>query len=444
MLTGVRTRAREDALPTGPQERRHSVYVVVTALGTCAVAIALIVGVFGWTHLWYGMNDNADVPLYFHWATQLARGVRPYADFRMEYPPLALPWLALPGFTGTFEQYRTAFHVEMFLVCGAAAAATATAAARLWPRGRRPYVAALAFAAAVAANGAIVANRYDVVVALIVSGVLVSLVCRSPVGAAVLVGIGFAVKVVPLVLLPLVLVVTRDRRTAAWALVAFAIAAAAPFLPFVATASDGLAAFARYHADRPLQVESPLAMPLYLAHLAGWTSVRIRDGFGGQIVEGADRLVQAAVLLGGVALLATVVVLWRRRHVLRERPQLLPLAVLASLLASMAFAKVLSPQYFVWLIPAAALVFPERPVLGGGMLLMMLLTQIEFPALYSSFVSLRPGAVLLVAARNALLIATFLYSLVELWNAPRVPAAVGRPKASWALFQAGGSAGGRA
>jgi hypothetical protein len=69
-------------------------------------------------------------------------------------------------------------------------------------------------------------------------------------------------------------------------------------------------------------------------------------------------------------------------------------------------------------------------------LLMMVLTQIEFPALYSSFVSLRPGAVLLVAARNALLLATFLYSLVELWNAPRVPAAVGSPKASWALFHA--------
>jgi hypothetical protein len=88
----------------------------------------------------------------------------------------------------------------------------------------------------------------------------------------------------------------------------------------------------------------------------------------------------------------------------------------------MTFGKVLSPQYFIWILPAWALVAcRDRLVaaLGG---LTLLLTQVEFPALYWRFIDLEPGPVLVVVARNLLLVALFATVLARLWRLPAAPA----------------------
>jgi hypothetical protein len=63
------------------------------------------------------------------------------------------------------------------------------------------------------------------------------------------------------------------------------------------------------------------------------------------------------------------------------------------------------------LVRKAALVLPVRPLLGAGVLVATILTQLEFPARYAAVVDLRPTAVLLVAARNVTLAAAFIYSV---------------------------------
>ena len=103
----------------------------------------------------------------------------------------------------------------------------------------------------------------------------------------------------------------------------------------------------------------------------------------------------------------------------------MPLAVLALILAFMTFGKVLSPQYFIWILPAIALVIPERRALGLLLIGALVLTQIEFPRNYWSFVYLDRGAVLLVVARDAVLCVAFALSLWHLWRLPDVaPATV--------------------
>ncbi len=104
----------------------------------------------------------------------------------------------------------------------------------------------------------------------------------------------------------------------------------------------------------------------------------------------------------------------------------MPLAVLALILAFMTFGKVLSPQYFIWILPAIALVIPERRALGLLLIGALVLTQIEFPANYWSFVYLDRGAVLLVVARDAVLCVAFALSLWHLWRAARRDAGYGR------------------
>ncbi len=74
----------------------------------------------------------------------------------------------------------------------------------------------------------------------------------------------------------------------------------------------------------------------------------------------------------------------------------------------MTFGKVLSPQYFIWTLPALALVAARDKWGGGHRRLTLLLTQVEFPALYWRLLDMRADTVAVVVARNTLLLALFL------------------------------------
>ena len=92
--------------------------------------------------------------------------------------------------------------------------------------------------------------------------------------------------------------------------------------------------------------------------------------------------------------------------------------MLALLLASMTFGKVLSPQYFIWILPAWALVAARDrwiAVLGG---LALALTQAEFPALYWNLLDMQKAPLAIVVARNTLLLATFAVTLWRVWRLP--------------------------
>jgi hypothetical protein len=91
-------------------------------------------------------------------------------------------------------------------------------------------------------------------------------------------------------------------------------------------------------------------------------------------------------------------------------------AALALILALVTFGKVLSPQYFIWILPAWALVAARDRwiALAGG--LALLLTGIEFPALYWRMLDMQPESVTVLVARNAALVITFALTCVRLWG----------------------------
>ena len=92
------------------------------------------------------------------------------------------------------------------------------------------------------------------------------------------------------------------------------------------------------------------------------------------------------------------------------------------MLASLVGSKVLSPQYFVWIVPAVALVALDRKLLGGMLAMALLLTQVLFPANYWAFADAQAaGLVMLVIARNILIVAAFGLSLWHLWTLPERP-----------------------
>ncbi|MEI6499891.1 MAG: glycosyltransferase 87 family protein [Armatimonadota bacterium] len=386
-----------------------------------AAAAGLIVFFLGILHKPYDLH-LCNSPIYASFAARIAHGQLPYRDFPVEYPPLAIPLLVIPGHSGSVSTYTYWFNAEMLLMCLAAAAATAAAAVRLWHSTRTACVAAVAFAACLLAAGSIVSNRYDAAVALVLAIVLLLLACERWRAAALLLGLGFALKLTPAILLPLVFVLAVRWRTVAWCALWFTLGAVPPFLLFMFGGVSALSYPFTYQLHRPLELESVLATPLLVGHVLHRITIEISGSFGSMnvLAGGAVALSRVSPLLELAAVGLTYGLIWRRRATLRATPRLVPLCVLALVLAFVSFGKVLSPQYFVWILPAIALVMPERRALGLLLLGTLMLTQIVFPWNWLATLNLARGPVLVLIERNVWLVLAFAVSLWYLWCLPAV------------------------
>jgi len=397
--------------------------VSTVAAVVIAAALTLLVLAVLLPNLWYGLHDISDIPVYQGYSQRMANGERPFThSFEIEYPPLAVPLFRLPGHARDAVLYQRWFSIDMGIITVLTAIVVALAACRFWPRGGRAYVAAVLFPVGVALTGAIIVNRYDAAVALLVAIFLLCLSQRWYIAAAFVLGMGFALKITPAAMLPLVLLLVGRPRRWLWPLVAFGAAAVAPFLPYLFSSPSGLWYVFKYHLERPLQIESVLGTPMLLGQLLGadWAGWAHSHGSHSLVAPGAAL---AADLSGGFTLLAVAgvyLLVWRRRARLRVARPDQTIAVLALIVALMAFGKVLSPQYFVWTLPAWALVAArDRWVaLVGG--LTLLLTQVEFPALYWRLLDMRPDALAVVVVRNSLLVALFALAAWRLWRLPEV------------------------
>ena len=78
----------------------------------------------------------------------------------------------------------------------------------------------------------------------------------------------------------------------------------------------------------------------------------------------------------------------------------------AALLAFVSLGKVFSPQYVIWLAPFAALAWAWRLRVVALLTAAAIgLTQVEFPSRYFDLINVERDVVLVVAARNVLLLA---------------------------------------
>jgi hypothetical protein len=177
------------------------------------------------------------------------------------------------------------------------------------------------------------------------------------------------------VLLPLVAVHLWRRRggdTAVTVVAAFLIAAAACFLPFAILAPGGLHAMFSDQLGRPLQVESLGAGALMAAEHLGLRPLTTVNSHGAQALSGRGAGL-AADLATVLEIVAVVAVWWLYAVRRRTDGEGLLLAAAAAVTALVAFDKVLSPQYLIWLVPFVFLVRGGRGVYVGGLVPLALL-----------------------------------------------------------------------
>jgi len=408
------------ASPSRPAEPR---VVALAALAGAAAFVAAwsLLGVGPWAR-----DRIVDTPVYERYGAAMRDGEVPYRDFRPEYPPAALPAFLVPALLQDepgHDGYAPVF-AWLMAACGVAAVVLVAVALRALRAPPIHLAAALGLVAvAPLALGSVVLSRYDLWPAALTAAAVAALLAgRDRLGFGVL-GLAAAAKVYPAVLLPLALAWTWRRRGRREALVALGVLAGvvlALFVPFLLVAPEGVAASLWRQLSRPLQIESLAAATAIRLHDVGLVEVEMVGSHGSQNLGGAAGrwLGLAHTLVQGAALLA-VWVAFARGEMTRER--LARYAALA-VVVFVAFGKVLSPQFLIWLVPLVPLVGGRRGLAASALLAAALvLTQLWFPFRYWDYArELDGGVARLVLLRDLVLV--WLAVVLALPTRARAPA----------------------
>ena len=349
-----------------------------------------------------------DTPRYEGYAEAVRAGLVPYRDFDFEYPPGALAVFLLPELVAGEGRYFWAFAALMAVAGAIGIFLTAAVLRRLarppevsWRVLALPALSPVVF-------GGVLLTRFDLVPAALVAGATLLLLSERLRFASLVLGVAAAVKVYPLVLLPVV-VVWAWRRHGRWeAAVCCVLAAgvvALAYLPFVLLAPGEVTSSIWDQVSRPLQIESLGAGVLLLLHHAVGLDVPIETKDGSQNLSG-EMAVAVAVALS-VATIAVVSWLWLRFARFEASPERLVTYSAAVLVALVAFGKVLSPQFLVWLLFPLTVVGRRRGAAAGACFAVAVFaTAVWFPWLYFDLARDRdPFVAALVVLRGLALVA---------------------------------------
>jgi Glycosyltransferase family 87 len=411
---------------------------------TIAAGLVAVLVFFG---IWFAIrapNDSGrDLPIYEEDATIVLQGHLPYRDVPIEYPPGALPMFLLPEFLfGDARdahwsppndhglRYHRAFDSLIVLLTACMVVFTALSMAAL-RRSRTATVVALAVvASAPVLIGHVFVERFDPwPAALTAAAIAAALRGHHRLGGAAL-GVGFAAKVYPALLVPVLVIVAARRRGIREAVATAASAAGAAvlvFLPFLITAWPGTRAMLRNQLGGGLQIETLMSsVTVMTRHLTEWLGLKTSaltvhpeaHGLGRCVLDGPGIYATKTTL--NVLLVICLCALWfalaRSKNDPREdlvRYSALTIAV------ALVLGTVLSAQYITWLLPLVPLVAWRRGLIATiAYVVAAALTHAWFPSPnYGNYLGhFDLGATSLLLARNLALLATALALALPSWR----------------------------
>lgn len=368
----------------------------------------------------------SDTGVYQRYGERIADGDLPYRDFAVEYPPGALVPFVLPALVSeTRDGYDAAFRALMLIVIAVIAVLLVVSLETLQASALHVTASVGAFLLGVVLLGPFVLTRFD----LYASAVTLAAICavlhrRDRLGSALL-GVAIATKIYPAVLLPLLVVRIwrREGRAAAlWGLGLTTGTALAVYLPFAVLAPEGVVRSVWRQVGRPLQIESLGSGVLLALHHAAGLPLGWASGAGSQNLTGA--VAAAASVVTTVAGLAALALVWVRfaRGDTESAARFARYGA-AAIVAFVAFGKVASPQFLVWLLAVVMLVPGRRGAVATVLVLVACtLTRLWFPDSYWNLVKhFDPTASWLVLARDIVLVGVFASLMVRLRAREREP-----------------------
>ena len=374
-----------------------------------------------------------DLPLYRRWAELgLGNGFWQALDVAWVYPIGAMLPIIVADLAGPL------LYQLLWFLMTAALNAVAVGALTDWGRRRSGYKPAWYWLLCSFLLSPVGLLRLEGVTAPIVIVGLV-LLARRPVIAALLLALATWIKVWPAAVF--LAVVTVSSRKLTMVLTGAALSAGVAASVWLLDAAQFLTGFVTEQTDRALQLEAPVTTPwVWLATLGHHDTV-IYENFAIATREvsgpgaGLVASLMTPVMFGAIAAIFVLMVIAQRRQA--DAAELLLLGSLALVSAFIVFNKVGSPQYMLWLVPIVAVGVGHSWAAWRVPAVLMLaisgLTTLIFPIFYLPLIDGDLFSLLLLTARNALLVLLLGWSVVALARfahaAPRNEAAAGARRA---------------
>ncbi|WP_405012947.1 glycosyltransferase 87 family protein [Kitasatospora sp. NBC_01539] len=407
---------QERPFGTGGASRARSWWGVLRSRETWTPELLTLLGYWVCTRLimvatLYSRRENVTgevTNLYRRWAESLLDGSFPVGDVTWQYPPGAAAVILAPELVPGVDYVQgfvvVVAVVDLAVTAGLLAAARgegrSLAGARVWVLGL-PLLTFVPY------------GRYDVVVTFFAVAALLCLQRRPWLGGAVA-AVGALVKVWP----AFAVFGAPRGRGAAGVVGGFAASAAA--LTVLAWALfDGPFDFLNSQGGRGVEFESLGGTVLLVWHFFGYPGrIEYRYGsmeFVGPHVETVGRVLVALSVLGFCWLL-----LWRLRA--RTFTASTPAdAALAAVLVFTTTSRVISPQYFVWLLGVGAVCLSFRATVQRPVVLLLVLaaalTTVEFPLFFDEVVRGSGAVTTVLVIRNLVLLAATVTACARLWRA---------------------------
>lgn len=354
---------------------------------------------------------QGDMYHYQQIASDLSKGILPYRDRVVEYPPYAVPIFLIPRIFGNANYF------DGFI--GLAFASDCAVKLSLFSIGIRhsnsvrALLPLLVYCSAIPFLRFFFLQRYDIFPALVCL-LTIWLFCSSRYFlSGLLVAIGIGVKLYPAMFAPLLLVLAFRQDKSKLFLLGLSVGLAPIlllgfYLPWWR--------FAQFQADRGLQVESLYASVLWMGNLLGCVHVNwvyTKFWYEVQGVPATALLVWSRLLFAGTVLVSTAAAMGATLRQGKPSFSELIRILCLPLLAFVAFNQVLSPQYMIWLISLAALTsLGDRPWLSFAICIATMLTPAIYPSLYGDYgkgLNLLETSMLLF--RNLILVTTWVWLL---------------------------------
>jgi hypothetical protein len=399
-----------------PADRARAAVLLVNPI-TLWIGFLLVHLIVGYLALMAPGARLGDVTtVYRPWALQAQGGFVMGVDAPWVYPIVAIVPIMIPLVFGA--QNYVGSWLTLVLLLNAAAFAVL-----VFGRHRRNAMAGWWWLAFTLLLGPIALSRLDTLSVPIVMVGLLWLGLR-PRLATVLLTIATWIKVWPAAVLASLVIASHHR----WRVVAAAAATSAVFTVLALTfgAGPNVFSFVTAQGDRGLQVEAPVSLIWMWESIAGrqGSYVYYNEPLNTFEVTG-DGINTAIALMSpllAVAVVAIMLIGIRAARRQQAMTRVLPPLALALVTALIAFNKVGSPQYMVWLAApiVLGLAYQGRAFRTPAILVavMAALTQAFYPYLYDAILMLNPAMVFVLTVRNVLLFVLLGWAVWALWRAP--------------------------
>ena len=298
-----------------------------------------------------------DMLLYQNVGESILKGLIPYRDFTLEYPPYCIPLFILPAaLTTEITNYQFLFCLQLGILDILLKLFFLKAIGSAAPPSRQLACLGL-YCLSSLSLAYLYLRRFDLVVAMTVPLAILSFRKSKWTGCGFWIGIGTLIKLYPLLFIPPAMF-QAHKENRLYPLIRGGLLSIIPALLLLPWAPWWK--FILFHTERGLQVESLYASLLWAFRFLGidvvWTFNHSWWEIQGSV---ADALIPLArILFIGTVLLSTFAAIKLvRASSPPHRESNFLIAMLLPLMAFVTWNLVLSPQYHIWLSTLSALVF---------------------------------------------------------------------------------------